>query len=260
MSKDIERVSQQQWMAYGMRSGVVSIPYALLQSYKQLKLSELEVMIILQVMAFQEREHQDFPTLDELQARLSAPPNQVIPAIQRLIKAQYIAIDEAIDERTGVQYEKYNLQQLYEKLAEHLIEQAHETAQSSGPVQSSASAYASGSVTSSAAASRSSVPSAAKSPMPLPVAETPGTGKDIYSIMEREFGRPLTPMEFETISAWIDKDRYHQEVILAALKEAVFAGKLNFRYIDRILLDWARHQITTAEMAKTYSQQFRQSR
>jgi DNA replication protein len=227
-SKDQERLRQQQSIVLGMRSGVVSVPYALLKGYKQLKLSELDVMIILQLMAFKDREHQFFPTLDELQARLTAPSNQVIPAIQRLIKAQFISIDEAVDPQSGMQYEKYNLQQLYIKLAELVLDEPMTTSK--------------------------------QHPLTPKLAETEDVGKDLYSIIEREFGRPLTPMEFETISGWIDKDRYHEEVILAALKEAVFAGKLNFRYIDRILLDWSRHQITSAEMAKTYSQQFRQSR
>ena len=67
-------------------------------------------------------------------------------------------------------------------------------------------------------------------------------------------------MELETISNWLDKDMYKEELIMTALKEAVFAGKVHFRYIDRILLDWSRNRVSTVDQAKEYSQRFRQSR
>ncbi|WP_040951135.1 DnaD domain-containing protein, partial [Gorillibacterium massiliense] len=78
-----------------------------------------------------------------------------------------------------------------------------------------------------------------------------------FVIFEKEFSRPLTPMELETITGWLDQDGYREELILAALKEAVFAGKLHFRYIDRILLEWQRNRILSAEQAKAHSQKFR---
>ena len=57
-------------------------------------------------------------------------------------------------------------------------------------------------------------------------------------------------MELETISGWVDADRYPDELILLALKEAVFAGKLHFRYIDRILLEWSRNRCVPHRMPK----------
>lgn len=81
--------------------------------------------------------------------------------------------------------------------------------------------------------------------------------RNLFTIFEKEFGRPLSPMELETISGWVDADRYPDELILLALKEAVFAGKLHFRYIDRILLEWSRNRVRTAQDAKAYTQKFR---
>lgn len=80
--------------------------------------------------------------------------------------------------------------------------------------------------------------------------------KDVYSICEREFARLLSPMEIETINGWSD-DGHSEELIKAALKEAVFANKLNIRYIDRILLDWQRNKIVTTDQAKEHAQKFR---
>ncbi|MNW65911.1 DNA replication protein DnaD [compost metagenome] len=81
--------------------------------------------------------------------------------------------------------------------------------------------------------------------------------RNLFSIFEKEFGRPLSPMECETISGWVDQDRYPEELILLALKESVFAGKVHFRYIDRILLEWARNRVKNAQDVKNYSQNFR---
>ena len=101
---------------------------------------------------------------------------------------------------------------------------------------------------------------AAQAAQSLAKGDSQQSGKDIYSIMEKEFARPLTPMEFETISGWLDKDKFSEDLILAALKEAVFAGKVHFRYIDRILLEWSRNRVSTPLQAKEYAQRYRQSR
>ncbi len=73
--------------------------------------------------------------------------------------------------------------------------------------------------------------------------------KSLYTIFEQEFGRPLSPMEIETLSMWIDNDKYSPELIKAALREAVLSNKLNFRYIDRILFEWQKKGIKRVEEA-----------
>jgi len=60
---------------------------------------------------------------------------------------------------------------------------------------------------------------------------------DIYSAFETEFGRTITSMEYEIINAWLEKG-YTEELIKGALKEAVFNGVSNLRYIDKILYEW----------------------
>lgn len=79
----------------------------------------------------------------------------------------------------------------------------------------------------------------------------------MLSTFEQEFGRPLSPMECEMLVKWLDEDKLSDELILAALKEAVFAGKLNIKYIDRILFEWQRKNIKSVEQAKQHAQQFR---
>ncbi|KRE93044.1 DNA replication protein DnaD [Paenibacillus sp. Soil766] len=207
--------------------GSVAVPSLLLKHYRALLLSEVDVMTLIHFISFVEKDRNTFPTLDEIQTRMSAPPDVVIASVQKLIREQFIAIDEDTHETTGFRSEQYNLTPLYKKLAKRVAEQQlKELAELALHTQ----------------------------------APSDDRVKNIYTMIENEFARPLTPMELETISNWLDKDMYKEELIMTALKEAVFAGKVHFRYIDRILLDWSRNRVSTVDQAKEYSQRFRQSR
>ncbi|XJZ26015.1 DnaD domain-containing protein [Bacillota bacterium Lsc_1132] len=81
---------------------------------------------------------------------------------------------------------------------------------------------------------------------------------DLYTCFENEFGRPLSPYECETLAMWMDDDHHDPSIIKAALRESVMSGKLNFRYIDRILFEWKKNGIKTVEQAKNQGRKFRQ--
>lgn len=62
---------------------------------------------------------------------------------------------------------------------------------------------------------------------------------DIYSKFESEFGRSLSPIEYETINRWLNLG-IDEGMILNALREAVINGVSNLRYIDKILYEWTK--------------------
>ena len=62
---------------------------------------------------------------------------------------------------------------------------------------------------------------------------------DIYSCFEEEFARTITATEYEIIGAWLEKG-YSEDLIKGALKEAVYNGVSNLRYIDKILYEWGK--------------------
>lgn len=68
---------------------------------------------------------------------------------------------------------------------------------------------------------------------------------DIYSKFEKEFGRTLSPVEYETISKWIESN-IPLELIGAALKEAILSGVNSIRYIDKILFEWNKKGYKTS--------------
>lgn len=59
---------------------------------------------------------------------------------------------------------------------------------------------------------------------------------DIYEKFEMEFGRTLSPMEYQTINTWITNG-VTEEIIIDALKESILNGVTNLRYIDKILAE-----------------------
>ena len=62
---------------------------------------------------------------------------------------------------------------------------------------------------------------------------------------EKEFGRTLSPVEYETISKWIESN-IPLELIEAALKEAILSGVNSIRYIDKILFEWNKKGYKTS--------------
>jgi DNA replication protein len=78
---------------------------------------------------------------------------------------------------------------------------------------------------------------------------------NIYSIFESELGRTLSPIEYELINGWLEC-KYSEDIILEALKEAVYNGVNNFRYIDRILFEWNKKGIKTIEQARKNKKEF----
>ena len=82
--------------------------------------------------------------------------------------------------------------------------------------------------------------------------------EDIFSKFESEFGRTLSPMEYEIISSWL-KDN-SEELVLLALKEAIYNGVTNMRYIDRIVNEWNKKGIKTKEDVENSRREFKKSK
>lgn len=216
-----------------LEQGAVSVPSLLLHWYARIGLTEVDMMLLVHLMAFKEKEQNDLPAVEDLQSRMSASPDEIAASLEKLVGEEWIAIKATEDPETGLPYESYDLSGVLERLAAVVADWARQEAhmEQEALVQEGAGGFGD--------------------------AQTESGTQNLFDLFEAEFGRPLTPMEIETISGWLDKDKYPEPLIAAALKESVFAGKLHFRYIDRTLLDWARQRIRTPEEAREYASRFR---
>lgn len=81
------------------------------------------------------------------------------------------------------------------------------------------------------------------------IGEKEGDNKEeddnIFSRFEMEFGRPLSPIEYELLNAWLEQ--YNKDIIIEALKEAVISNAVTIRYIDRVLFEWSKKGIDSLE-------------
>lgn len=79
---------------------------------------------------------------------------------------------------------------------------------------------------------------------------------ELFRLFEDEFGRIFTPLEYETISKWLDEDGHTPDVIRQALVEAVLAEKKSLKYIDRILFEWKKKNLKTVQDVRKHSENY----
>lgn len=78
---------------------------------------------------------------------------------------------------------------------------------------------------------------------------------NLFDLFEKEFGRTLSPIEFEIIKGWLE-NKFSEELILCALKEAVYNGVFRLNYIDKILFEWKKKGIQTKEDVEKNNREF----
>ncbi len=74
---------------------------------------------------------------------------------------------------------------------------------------------------------------------------------DIFGTFENELGRTLSPNELEILNGWLETGS-SEEIIIGALREAIFNGTPYFRYIDRIIYEWEKNNLNTMEEVNNY--------
>lgn len=87
---------------------------------------------------------------------------------------------------------------------------------------------------------------------------TPPKPANTIKSFEQEFGRPLSPLEYEQIVQW-EKDM-PLPLVEEALKRAVLMGKRNFKYINSILNEWRVNNIMTIIQVQEYDEKFKARR
>ncbi len=74
---------------------------------------------------------------------------------------------------------------------------------------------------------------------------------DIFKVFESELGRTMSSMELEIINGWLVSGT-SEEVVLGALREAIYNGVPKFRYIDKIIYEWEKKGLKTMDDVKRY--------
>lgn len=75
--------------------------------------------------------------------------------------------------------------------------------------------------------------------------------EDIFKTFEKELGRTMSSMELEIINGWLIHGT-PEEIILGALREAIYNGVRHFRYIDKIIYEWEKKGFKTMDDVEAY--------
>lgn len=78
---------------------------------------------------------------------------------------------------------------------------------------------------------------------------------NIYSYLEQEFGRLLSPTEYEYISHWEDN-----EITRYAIKNAVLNGAYNLKYINNTLENWKKKNLDTIQKIQKDEKNFKKNK
>jgi len=70
----------------------------------------------------------------------------------------------------------------------------------------------------------------------------------IYEILEKNFGRTISPMEFEKINNWLLL--FNEDILNYAIELCVLQNKKTFAYLEGILKNWKSQQYKTLEEIK----------
>lgn len=83
--------------------------------------------------------------------------------------------------------------------------------------------------------------------------------ESIFTIFERELGRTVSSFEIELINGWLMAGT-SEELVIAALKEAIYNGATNFRYIDAIIHEWTKKGFKTENDVKRHLESRREKK
>ncbi len=172
-----------------LKNGNIVIPKLLLTHYKDLKITEKELVVLIYLLNDSEFDP------ERIAKDLKIKPIDVLTIISSLSKKDVLKLESVTNNNVCEEY--VCVDELYNKLAFFLMEEREVKKET-----------------------------------------------NIFDLFESEFGRTLSPMEYEIIGAWLEAD-FTEETIVLALKEAIYNGVTNLRYIDKILYEWQKKGIKT---------------
>lgn len=204
-----------------MQAGYTQVPNLLLKHYRQLGLTDFELLLIIKLMYSINTEKQLYPQAEDLAQSMSASPANIQAGIASLMEKELLSLENDYCPDTKALQPTLSLQPLYQELVSvWAVEKQQKLLQVQAMLEDD-------------------------------ILKDLGT---VYKSFEKEFGRLLSPMETQKIKSWVVDLGFSAEMLLEALQRAVLRGVRNCQYIDRILLEWQKHNLTSLEALQKFEQ------
>ncbi len=203
-------------------TGATNVPNLLLKFYKDMALTDAEVIALIHMFRLCQNENHLCPDAEILADYMSAGNEEIEDIIKSLYEKKILVETLYYDEKRDDVIAGYDFEPLFEKLSDYWACSRAKEIEKAGTKLDNLT-HLTGNKESLA---------------------------ECYGIFEMEFGRPLSPIEIEKVAQWVSQ--YNPELVREALRRAVLMGKRNFRYIDSILLDWSRNNIGSIASVEEY--------
>lgn len=190
-------------------AGNIDISLVLLQRYHEIGLTDQELIIYLQIKAMLDRGYVE-PSTEKIAKYMGIQPTQVFSGIENMRAKNLVVFETKRDEKQRL-VTTLNFHQLYQKLMEL-------------PDGSAVRA----------------VDRQVNDGNNFRQIKDEPSRADIFTMLEQEFGRSLSPIDLEIVSNWFDVDHFLPILMQEAIKEAVANQALNLRYIESILVNWTK--------------------
>ncbi len=201
--------------------GSTSIPNLLLKLYKHMGISDHEMMLIIQLFRLRTEEKKFMPSLNDLCGIMQRDKEQIAGDLDNLLQKEVLRVTDYYDDESELVLKGYDFEPLFEKISEiWACARVRENKRIRKMIE-----------------------------------KEPVAAVNLYNSFEKEFGRPLSPMEVEQINLWSAK--INPDMVLEALRKAVMLGKHNFKYIDSILLEWGKNNLRTPADVEEYDRRFK---
>lgn len=211
-------------------SGSTDVPNLLLKYYKYMNITDSEMITLIQLFRLRIEDRHLRPGPEALSECLSSTPDEINKNIKSLLDKKIIIETLYYDESRDDVITGYDFEPLFEKLSECWACVRAKEIEKAGPK--------------------------------LDGHVQRGARKDnlsaCFKVFEKEFGRPLSPIEMEKITQWVEQTG--PDLVQEALKRAVLIGKWNFRYIDTILLEWKKNNLNSIGLIEEYDKHYQGKR
>jgi len=209
------------------------LPKILLQNYSKLDITSLEMMLLIHMMC-SISSGETHLNISEIAEQMNIPSEQVYSMLSSLEGKGIIQREDKLPSSyNNLPFQQLNLEGLFDKLLEAWGCQK-------------AKAYEMNEINNQKVTLRAT-----------------GTSRvisNLYHCFEKEFGRPLSPIESTQLMEWYYGDKYSSELIIEALKRAVLRGVVNLKYIDSILRGWSKNNLKTVKAIIAFEEAYADNR
>lgn len=211
--------------------GFMSVPNILIKIYSRIGITDFQMMLLIHLIRFKVEEKEFYPNPETIAGVMESTPQKIEKELADLLEKEIISVSEYYDKKNNVIFEGYDFEPLFLKVSDVWAGiRASEIAESENLIKA-------------AALDHDFLNNKLRDKL---------TG--LISTFEKEFGRPLSPIEVDQIQLW--SGEVEAFLVIEALKRAVLRGKHNFKYINSILMEWKKNNLQTLEAIEEYDRDF----